>query len=317
MSRPKYVTLTPDALDRNGISTSYTPVAARLDFLIDGALSTGYDRNGISVAATPSGTTPLTLGGATGTSYRARGGAYIAIYAAADDSGRTFTVTGKDVNHLTITEAITGPGLGLSVIGATRFYEITSIAADATCAGDIEVGPNGYIEFTTPQHISTYGAADESGETMTFLGEDRYGNALTETDVGPTAGATVTALKNFKKIYKISIGTASTGAMEIGVNGTCESQWLGLDWRNRNNFNVGLGVKFSSGGAMTYTVQHTFDDLNASGFVEAGAATHNHDTLVALTAANDGNYTNPPTAIRLAITAHTGGTATIAIIQAG
>jgi len=316
MARPKYKTLAPDALDRNGISTSYTPVAARLDFLIDGALSTGYDRNGIAAAQTPSGTTALTLNGAGGIGYYDRGGVYVAIYAAADDSGRTFTITGKDVNHLTITEAVTGPGLGLTTLSSTRFYQITSIAADATCAGDIEIGTNGYINFTTPQHISTYGAADESGETLTFTGEDRYGNTMTETDVGPGTGLTVTASKNFKKIYKVSIGTASTGAMEIGVDGTCESNWFGLNWRG-DDFNVGLGCSISSGAVLTYAVQHTFNDIQVTGFVEDDATVYTHETLNGLTSNADGNYTNPPIAVRFAITAHTSGSAILSIIQAG
>lgn len=317
MPRPKTITLSPDALDRNGISTSYTPVAARLDFLINGALSTGYDRDGIATAQTPTGATAMTLDGAGGKSYRSRGGAHIAIYAAADDTGRTFTVVGKDINHNTISEAITGPGVGLTTLGATRFYEVTSVTPDAGTAGDIEIGTNGYVDFTQPMHISTYGAADESGETLTFTGEDRYGNVMTETDTGPGTGLTVTAAKNFKKLYRVSIGTASTGAMEIGVDGTCESQWFQLNHRTPSDFNVGLGCAISSGGALTYKVQHTFDDIQASGFVEDDAVKYDHDTLNGLTANADGNYTNPPTAMRLAITAHTSGTATVNVIQAG
>lgn len=38
------------------------------------------------------------------------------------------------------------------------------------------------------------------------------------------------------------------------------SAWVPLN-RLQQSFNVGLGVKFSSGGVLTVTVQHTFDDL--------------------------------------------------------
>ena len=61
MSQPKVITLSPDALDRNGISTTETLLATRLDFLINGALSTGYDRDGICAAQTTSASAALTL----------------------------------------------------------------------------------------------------------------------------------------------------------------------------------------------------------------------------------------------------------------
>jgi hypothetical protein len=74
MSKPKVITLSPDALDRNGISTTETLAAARLDFLINGALSTGYDRNGIAASQTPSGADAMTLNGALGIDFRSRRG---------------------------------------------------------------------------------------------------------------------------------------------------------------------------------------------------------------------------------------------------
>ena len=315
MPRLKAITLAPDALDRNGISTAETIVAARLDFLINGALATGYDRDGIGKSQKPTSASAMTLDGDRGLLFQSQGGVHVLIYAAGADSGRTFTVAGTDINGAALSEDITGPGTGLIVLSAARFYTIISVTPDAATAGNIEIGTNGYINFGQAQHISTYSGGNNNGETMTFTGEDRYGNVMTETDTGPN-NATVTGSKNFQKLYKVSIGTASTGAMEMGVDGTCESQWFQLNYRGRY-FNTGLGVRFSSGAAMTYTVQHTFNDIQASGFVEDDAETHNHDTMVALTAKADGNYTNPPIATRLAITAHTGGEATFSIVQAG
>ena len=314
MPRPKDITLAPDALDRNGISTTETMVAARLDFLINGALTTGFDRNGIATAQTPTGANAMTLDGVRGLSYTAQGGAHISIFAVGADSGRTFTVVGTDINGRSLTEAMTGPGVGLTVLSDARFYTIVSVTPDAATADDIEIGTNGIVEFSQAQHISTFAVADETGETLTFVGEDRYGNVITETDVGPDVGLTVTALKNFKKVYKVSIGTASTGALEIGVDGTCESQWFQLNYRGWH-FNVGLGVRFSTGGAMTYTVQHTFDNIQASGFSESDATTYDHPTIAGETTADTGDYTSPRVATRLAITAHTSGSAIFTIVQ--
>lgn len=83
---------------------------------------------------------------------------------------------------------------------------------------------------------------------------------------------------------------------------------------NKNPFNIGLGVVVS--GTVTYTVQHTFDDVYASGFSAASATWFDHPTLAADTANADSNYAYPVMGIRLSVTAGT-GTATLTIIQAG
>lgn len=82
-------------------------------------------------------------------------------------------------------------------------------------------------------------------------------------------------------------------------------------------FNVGLGVTLTPGAALTYTVQHTFDDVFAAGFTPAGATWFDHPTLSAETAEADGNYAFPVTAIRLNVTVWTGGSVTLTVIQAG
>lgn len=82
-------------------------------------------------------------------------------------------------------------------------------------------------------------------------------------------------------------------------------------------FNVGFGVKLSVGATLTYTVEHTFDDVFASGFDPTSAVWYSNATVVAQTTNKDGNYAFPVTAIRLNVTAWTAGTATLTSIQAG
>ena len=52
MSKPMVITLSPTALDADGLSTTETLLATRLDYLINGAYSIGFDRNGICAAQT-------------------------------------------------------------------------------------------------------------------------------------------------------------------------------------------------------------------------------------------------------------------------
>jgi hypothetical protein len=314
MPQVKAIALTPDALDRNGITTTETLVAARLTLLINGALATGYDRNGIATTQTPTGADEMTLDGVVSKDFTSRGGAYIQLYAAADDTGRTFTVVGADRLGNTVTETITGPGLGLITAGTTKFWSLKSVTPDAATAGAIEVGVNGYISFTTPQHVAIYSAADDTGDTFTVTGLDRYGNVMTEAITGLDTD-TALGTKNFARVDDVTSSGASTGAVEVGVVGTCESQWLVLNYRG-GDFNVGIGCDISTGGGATYAVQHTFNDVFVLGFVEDDAVAITHSTLTGETTNQDGNYTNPPAAMRLALTAFTSGTVTMRVIQA-
>lgn len=318
MPRIKSITLAPSALDRNGISTTETLLATRLDFLINGALSTGYDRNGLGLSQTPSSAAAMTLDGAVGTNWRDRGGGYVLIYGAADDTGRTFTVVGKDIRGDVITEAITGPDATLIVLGATKFYEITSVTPDAATTGAIELGVNGYVDLSAAgaaQHVAIYSAGDDSAATILVTGENRYGDALTETITGINAGTSSSQKLNFSRVERLTMSTGSAGAVEAGVDGLCESQWYVLNYRG-SAFNVGLAVDVVSG-TLTFAVQHTWHDVTAAGYTEGDETVFTHSTITGKTADIDDNYTNPPRACRLAFTAHTSGSAILHIAQVG
>lgn len=86
---------------------------------------------------------------------------------------------------------------------------------------------------------------------------------------------------------------------------------------HQSSFTVSIAVALSAGASLTYTVEHTFDDVFASGFNPATAVWFPNDVLVSKTTSEDGNYAFPVTAVRLNITAYTSGTATLTVIQAG
>lgn len=99
------------------------------------------DADGISVAAAVVAAGNLTLGGAL-TSGGVFTGDYprqIGIASTGVDTARTFTVTGTDPNGVAQTEDITG--VNAATVESTKYFKtITSIAADAACAGNISVG---------------------------------------------------------------------------------------------------------------------------------------------------------------------------------
>ena len=82
-------------------------------------------------------------------------------------------------------------------------------------------------------------------------------------------------------------------------------------------FNVSIGVVLSAGATLTYTVEHTFDDVFAANFDPATATWFANSGLSAKTTSLDGNYVSPVTAVRLRISACTSGNATMTVIQAG
>jgi|TARA_R110000751_G_scaffold2669_4_gene14301 hypothetical protein len=63
----------------------------------------------------------------------------IAFTCAANDSGRTLTITGTDADGAAQTEAVTGGNAGV-VVSAKFFRSISGITTDADTAGAIEIG---------------------------------------------------------------------------------------------------------------------------------------------------------------------------------
>ena len=76
-------------------------------------------------------------------------------------------------------------------------------------------------------------------------------------------------------------------------------------------FNVGFGVVAT--GTVTYTVQHTFDNVFDSAITPVWFS---HPTIAAKSDNQDGNYAFPVSAIKVLVTAGA-GTAKMTMIQAG
>lgn len=101
------------------------------------------DDNGISVSQTPAagGAQELTITGAlaAGGVATMAAGQPVSIESAADDTSRTFTVTGTDADGTACTDAITGVN-GATALGTVFFKTVTSISVDANTAGAVYAG---------------------------------------------------------------------------------------------------------------------------------------------------------------------------------
>ena len=79
--------------------------------------------------------------------------------------------------------------------------------------------------------------------------------------------------------------------------------------------NIALGATLLSGAA-TFTVQYTFDDVQAPGYNPAMGNWVDHPYLTDKVASTDSNIAYPVVAVRLKVTSGS-GTVRLAIIQAG
>lgn len=104
--------------------------------------------------------------------------------------------------------------------------------------------------------------------------------------------------------------------VRVTVSSQAASAPIPLD-HYQGPFNVGIGVAVSAGATLTYSVQHTFDDVNAAGFDPSTAVWYTNSALGAKNTTLDGNYAFPVTAVRLNVTAYTSGSVTMTLVQAG
>lgn len=94
----------------------------------------------------------------------------------------------------------------------------------------------------------------------------------------------------------------------FSITGTGTSAWIPLDYK-QSPFNVGFGVVVN--GAVTYDIEHTFDDVFDSTVTPTA---FKHSTLTVQSANANSNYAFPIRAVRINNTAGT-GTTTVTLLQ--
>ena len=153
------------------------------------------DADGISAAAAVGNNAALTIGGAlaSGGSCTFDAGRVVTILSAGDDSAKSFTVVGTDVNGDSQTESITGANAGTAT-GSNYFKTVASITAVGNPAGNVSAGVNasaadvvfaGRARFQGINLVCTATAG-----VLDFLTTSPTGTSLFK--VGTVASATVT-----------------------------------------------------------------------------------------------------------------------------
>lgn len=163
---------------------------------------------------------------------------------------------------------LVGP-LSLSTASLTGFASAVTGASWALTATTV---PDGAAHRVTIQNNS---ANSKAAINITVVGTDANGNVLSETLAGPAGSATVTTAGYFKALTSVTPAStwgADTG--NIGYAAQIQTAFLNINVLAED----ALAVNVDISGTINYTVQQTFDDLNAASpvwqtLVSAGSQT--------------------------------------------
>ena len=153
--------------------------------------------------------------------------------------------------------------------------------------------------------IKNDSVTDHSGKTITLVGKDLIGNALTETLAAPGTSATVTSTKYFASLTSATpSATIGTDTFDIGWSAVAVSPWLAVA-------SSVSSVAVTVGGTINFDVEQAYDtDLS-------GVEAFKHSVLQSKTANADGQYLCPVSAVRLKVNSHTSGSFVLQLLCGG
>ena len=208
--------------DNDNIGSSQSGTA-NTAMTLNGSSVTGTDNDGLVDAETLGSAGDLTIDGA----FSSRAGAssepflnsFVTINSANNLSGVEFNIVGTDIDGNSISETITGPTAGSTVVTTNIFKTISKIETDGS-VNSVNVGTKAvFVDVNGKRPSITSTGGDESSKTFTIVGTDMSGNAQTEVITGPASSATAIGSKTFKTITSITPSANTTGSVTLGFSG--------------------------------------------------------------------------------------------------
>lgn len=203
---------------------------------------------------------------------------------------------------------------------------VTAVAALQTLAGAGFLTLNGSAVIPAqPSGVAAYAKFDDginrpltftstgdlSARTLTVVGLDASGNAVTSAIAGPNNN-TVATTELYNRVLSIRSSGALATAISAGSGTTGATNWAGLDYYP-NPANIGLWLQITA--TIDVTVQLTPDDINDVSITPHPFA-HNYLTNKTADAVSALMY--PAQACRMLINSSSGsGAAIFTVIQAG
>lgn len=149
--------------------------------------------------------------------------------------------------------------------------------------------------------ITDTSTKDQSGATFTVTGTNANDEALVESLLGPTSGATVTTTGYFKTITSIAIASAvAASTVNVGTNDEVASKVVPVNWMENQGCTTAI---MGAVGTFQADIEETFDNILADGTASATFWDKQADK------AADGAFTMTPgaTGVRISTDSYTNG----------
>ena len=157
-------------------------------------------------------------------------------------------------------------------------------------------------------------STNHTGKTITLVGTDQDGKALTEVVTGPNNAATVESAGYFKTLTSATpSATIGADTFDIGWVDEVSSQTVPLDWRSGVEATISVAVT----GTVDFTVQETADEVQTTVAASQSVGWANITALATKTATTVALATKGVTAIRLIINSYSTGAALVLSVTQG
>ena len=182
-------------------------------------------------------------------------------------------------------------------------------SAVITLNGSLASG--GVATLDTQRRVVLSSGGNDVGINFTVFGTNGAGFPITDTVAGGNATTSAVTNLDFKTITNITHSGTVASTLTVGTGNTASSLWQIVNW-NAYPPNISVAVQLVTG-AITYTVEHTYDDpnilpgtggLNAAGFTYPIAWPD--ATLNGASASGETQINTPITAWRLTVNTGTG-----------
>lgn len=204
--------------------------------------------------------------------------------------------------------------LAASVANGICLSQTPAAAGALTLNGTLVTGGVATMDVARRVYVASTGA--DSSVIFTITGTNRDNNPQTITVTGVATPTPVASSLDFLTVTSVTASAATVGAITVGTGAIGSTAWVStapeyISWA------LSAAVQILSG-SVTYTVEHTYDDVNKAispsigGFVvgwnsASPPVAWSHPVLVGLIANGEGTYANQPImAHRLTITAGNG-----------
>lgn len=178
--------------------------------------------------------------------------------------------------------------------------DLVAAAQTATGAGNLTLTGS---SPTYARQFGVYSAVSATGVTFTITGLDQDGKAKSETIVGPTASGTSETTGYYSSITTVAVSGATTTNVIVGTVDELISQTIPVDYNSDSGAAIGVDVT----GTINYTVEQTFDDIQASNLAVQSAHWYPITAFSGKTADVYGTATPGASAIRFKVNSFTDG----------